>query len=409
LLLSVGNQTGLAQGYWDGSTSGIVGCSTCTSDPQTGMIDTHWKYTYSLSIPSTWVSGDYLVKLTDQTGAEGYINFILRDDERRSSLLAQVAVNTYQAYNNWGGYSLYAAPAKGQIAGYGAKPAVKVSFNRPIVSMDPFKIFYDVQAVRFLERSEYDVSYTTSVAVDQNPGRLSGHKAFISIGHDEYWTRAMRDGVEQARDQGVNLAFWGGNDVYWQARLEPDLAGNPRRVLVVYRDAALDPLAASDPKNATVRFIDPPVSHPQNSLTGTIFGGIIENPPGVPWVVAPTAPADLLEGTGLQPGTSVPALTGKECDSVAGDDSGPAGLQVMAASPMLTNDGQHIVCDTTLYQASSGAWVFNAGTLSWTMALDGFGHHNPGLGEEPPIQRLTQNVLALFGVQPAVILQSPVQ
>ena len=76
-----------------------------------------------------------------------------------------------------------------------------------------------------MERLGYDVTYTTSVAIDQSAASLLGHKAFISIGHDEYWTRAMRENVAQARDSGVSLAFWGGNDVYAQVRLEADQDG----------------------------------------------------------------------------------------------------------------------------------------------------------------------------------------
>jgi hypothetical protein len=61
----------------------------------------------------------------------------------------------------------------------------------------------------------------------------------------------MRHAVEAARDSGLNLAFFGGNDVYWQARYESDREGHPRRVLVVYRFASEDPLATTDPGRAT--------------------------------------------------------------------------------------------------------------------------------------------------------------
>lgn len=403
-MASVDGLVGRAHGYWHVGLPTVAACPTCEVHSATGLVDVHWPPAYTLSIPNDWASGVYMVKLTagrdDALGDEAYIQFVVRDDARHSDLLVQLPANTYQAYNQWGGASLYKSARHGVLHADGSLSAVKVSFNRPYAGLRPDSLYLDVELIRFLERNGYDVTYTTSVDVDANPDSLLNHRAFLSSGHDEYWTRAMRAAATRALDHGVSLGFFGGNDVYWQARYEADAQANPRRVLVMYREAKLDPMAAIDPANATVRFIDPPVNQPQNSLTGTIFGGIIEHPLGVPWVVADTAPSELLARTGLKPGDAVEALAGKECDSTADNGFQPAGLVVIAASPMTTKEGNLITCNSTWYRAASGARVFNAGTLSWNGDLDQFGHHNPGQTADRRIMALVRNILGETGSFP---------
>ena len=76
--------------------------------------------------------------------------------------------------------------------------------------------------VRWLEANGYDVSYITGVDTDRRGAELLEHKAFLSVGHDEYWSGAQRANVEAARDAGVNLAFFSGNEVYWKTRWETE-------------------------------------------------------------------------------------------------------------------------------------------------------------------------------------------
>ncbi len=399
-MLKVPGLKGQAQGYWDPWRRGIADCPTCEIDAKTGLIDTHWKSSYTLDVPQDWVSGEYLAKLTDAQGHEAYIQFIVRDDARWSDLLVQIAVNTYQAYNNWGGNSLYGPNSD---TPYAKDRAVKVSFNRPIGRrdrrLDPGFIERDIHIIRFLEKNGYDLSYTTSVDIDDNLAALRNHRAFISVGHDEYWTWGMRDAVEKARDAGLNLAFLGGNDVYYQARYESDREGHPRRVLVVYRFANQDPMAATDPSRTAVRWDSPPVNRPQNSLTGVVYGG--ESTTGlVPWVVASTAPEKLLADTGLKPGDKVAHLVGSECDTAVNNGHQPPNLVIVAASPMNNFGKRPVTCNSTWYQAKGGAFVFAAGTTDWAGGLDDFGEKAP-VTADPRLMKFMQNVLAAFGAQPA--------
>jgi hypothetical protein len=168
-------------------------------DPETGLIECQWSDPYLLQVPissdqSIWPSGVYLAKLTtSKPAAESYIHFVVRNDDRPSDLLFQTSVATYQAYNKWGGLSLYDKPH-----------ASIVSFNRPYkrgYGSGDF-LFWEYSLVRFLEREGYDVTYTTDVDTHERGHLLTKHKAFLSVGHDEYWSWEMRDNVEAALAQG---------------------------------------------------------------------------------------------------------------------------------------------------------------------------------------------------------------
>jgi hypothetical protein len=153
------------------------------------------------------------------------------------------------------------------------------------------------------------------------------------------------------------------------------------------------------PAQATVRWVAPPLNRPQDSLTGTVYGGQTSGLPAA-WVVAPTAPQWLLAGTGLRPGSSIPHLVASECDVAVWSRAQPPGLAIVAASPMRNIGGGITGCDSTWYRAASGAYVFDAGITDWTFGLDNFGQHAP-FAADPRVQKLAQNMLDAFGARPA--------
>ncbi len=192
-----------------------------TPDPAMGLIECNWTNPYTLTIPNNtsdptdWMSGVYLAKLTaGASGKQSYIIFVVRDDARACDLLFQSSVTTYQAYNYWGGRSLYNSDN-------GVRP-YKVSFNRPYaVGSQPTSVAgvgagefltnlqpdseteaggWEYNMVRFLEREGYDVSYGTDLDTHENGNLLLAHKGYLSVGHDEYWSWEMRQNVEAARD-----------------------------------------------------------------------------------------------------------------------------------------------------------------------------------------------------------------
>src|SRR5213078_578195 len=115
------------------------------------------------------------------------------------------------------------------------------------------------------ESRGYNVGYFTDVDTQENPDSLLRYRAFVSEGHDEYWSKGMFDAAERARDAGVNLAFFGGNDIYWQVRYAPSSRGTLDRILVCYKDASLDPVQGP---TTTVEWRDPPVNRPEQTLLG---------------------------------------------------------------------------------------------------------------------------------------------
>ena len=169
------------------------------------------------------MSGIYIARPSrDDAGNVGkasHIVFIVRNDGGHSDILVQTSDTTWQAYNQYGGYSLYGGPGAND-GGH----AHKVSYNRPFTTRDTptedwlFNAEYPM--LRWLERNGYDVSYSTDLDSDRHGSEILNHKIFMSSGHDEYWSGGQRASVEAARAAGVNLAFFSGNEIYWKTRWE---------------------------------------------------------------------------------------------------------------------------------------------------------------------------------------------
>jgi Putative metal-binding motif len=365
----------------------------CPLDPATGLIECEWAPSLALEIPDSWTTGVYAAVLTNAAGFQNYAIFVVRDDSRRAPLLYQMGVMTAQAYNNYPadgvrGKSLYDSISYGANTLTGTKRAVQVSFDRPYGrdgTGDPGGSFmtWEVHFVRWLERWGYDVSYSTDIDTHLQGARLLEHRAVLSVGHDEYWTRQMYDAWEAARDAGVHLAFFGSNAVYWQVRMAPATDGTPNRIMVGYKDAALDPVSGA---TTTVRWREPPVNRPEQRLVGIQFGtgGLI------PYVAMRIVNSGswVYEGTGFADGDTVPGIVGNEADWRHPNYPAPTALSyvTLSSSPL---GGPGPPGESSLYQAPSGAWVFAAGTNSWSLGLD-------GPAEDARIQRTTANLLNRF-------------
>ena len=382
-----------------------------TPDPVTGLIECNWSPSYVLTVPddpsdpTNWMSGIYLAKLTGvDNHKERYIPFVVRDDGRSSDFLFQNSVTTYLAYNSWGGLSLYTNPR-----------AFKVSFNRPnnlgAGAADFINYGWENDMLRFLEREGYDVSYATDLDTHLRGELLLKHKAFLVVGHDEYWSWQMRDNVEHARDQGVSLGFFGANTAYWQVRFEPSpITGAPNRTMVCYKSAKLDPTAQGDPANqhlTTTEFRLSPVNRPEDAMIGGMYetGNINGD------LVVSDATNWILQGTGLHNGDHLVGLLGYEADKIFGH--APRGVQQIIHSPYLGQGADgcsqlSAVCqlrfsDMTVYEAESSATVVSTGTMHWNWGLDKV-PPNP-FPPSPAIQQATRNILERFLHPSPVYLQ----
>lgn len=402
----------------------------------TGLAECNWTPSFSVTVPNTsdptdWATGVYVVKLTGGiSGKQSYIPFTVRDDARAAPYFFQNSVNTWQAYNSWGGKSLYGFNSTAGV------PAVKVSFNRPYDggrgAGDLFS--WELNALRFFEREGYDVAYGTNVDVHTNNALLGNRKAFLSVGHDEYWTYQMRNIVQARQSVGLHLGFLSSNSVYWSVRYEPSTVnGAANRTIVGYKAnaATQDPYAtdtdATNNKYITGKFIDFPtkfgvndwVARPENSLMGVMFrdqpvnGDIVVSNP-LNWVFA---------NTGVTYGSKLEGLLGYEIDSKVSNAYSPRYLKTLAESPyVLANDATKTgVSHMTIFTAPSGSTTFATGSMQWAWGLDDYGHRRiedyctsatiscckNNYCASPVAQQVTRNVMARF-LLPALLTPSNV-
>ena len=364
---------------------------------QSGLISADWPVTDSFAVPSTWVSGYYyaLLRLTsggDATGARGYVPFVVRaPPTRHSQMLVQVPVNTWQAYNPWGGKSLYPFNSTDQA------PALRVSFDRPLAFTAQHPLDWEYNLVRFLEREGYDVSYQTDLDTDARPASLLEHRTVIVAGHDEYWTRGMRDAFNAARTAGTNLAFTGSNAAYWQVRYE-----SSGRTLVGYKDAAPDP--EPSPALRTIRFRSLSPARPECALMGVMFLRLREHQSGpVDYTVTATGAGNpWLRNTGFSAGDKVLDVVGNEWDSLP-DAPAPAICVKPQLKVLFHFEGEPADADAVRYTATSGARIFASGAqqLSWTLDTFNLTRFGRTLPPDTRMQQFMRNVLADLG-RPAV-------
>ncbi len=267
---------------------------------------------------------------------------------------------TWEAYNAWGGRSLY--DGGGSFAGR----SYAVSFDRPYDDFFGAGRFppFDAPVVRLAERIGLPLAWATDYDVAEHPALLRGATAIVIGGHEEYWTGAMWDRVRAAVAAGTNLAVLGANTAYWRVRLA-DGTADGARVVVGTKDASLDPLARSDPSGATARFRDGPGPRDEEGLTGMRYDCF---PADAPWTV--TDPGWWgYAGTGVRRGEQLPALVGPESDRVYPSPDRPRPMTVIGYSRFFCGPG-HPTAQTGVYWvAHSGAGVFAAGTMRWACAL----------------------------------------
>ena len=373
----------------------------CPLDSETGLIACDWTPSASVTVPPAWVSGVYLGVVATEARFANFVVFVVRDDEHPHALVYQQSVTTYQAYNDYPsdgvrGKSLYGS-SFGAPTIAGNTRAVQVSFDRPYARDGAGQFLeWEIDFVRWLERNGYDVGYTTDLDTHQHGERLLAAKAFLAVGHDEYWSKAMRDAVEQARDAGVHLGFFGANDAYWQIRFAPSAAGVPDRVMVCFKDATLDPV---NDATTTVHWRDDPVARPEQALIGIQSGGIITGGFDGTYADYVVAHDDhwIWDGTGVANGDVVRGVVGYETDAY--DPAAPTPVQrpgsstLLASSTFVDFSGRQSTANATIYQAPSGAWVFAAGSIGWSLGLDDFG---PRAAPDARVQRATRNILDRF-------------
>jgi large repetitive protein len=390
----------------------------CSFDGVTGLTDCgNWTTTTTWNVPATAVSGYYLAKITrNSNGGSCHIAFIVRNDASTAAIMFKASDATWQAYNNYGGNSLYVG------AGLPNSHASKVSYNRPFLtrnglggggSAEDWLMNSEYPMIRFMEANGFDMTYTTDVDIARtSPNPILGHRAFLSVGHDEYWSKPERDNVEAARAAGIHLGFFSGNESYWKTRWENSVDGTntPFRTLVCYKEGTMP----SPQEDACGGKCDPtpewtglwrdgcsfPAGNackPENALSGQISWSGMTSAITVPdtyknlrfWRNTPVA--SLASG---QTATLTAGTLGYEWDWYQFPTFYPAGRMRMSN----TNFNGH-THNLSLYKSSFGGWVFGAGTVQWTWGLDA-NHDRGNAAPDISIQQSTINLFADMGIQP---------
>src|SRR5436305_225445 len=199
-----------------------------TVSPRTNMVVAPWQSSLSVPTDKTWPPGSYLLKLVGATGEAHHVPITVRDDASTATYLLQNSATTWQAYNAWGGYDLYGGRS-GRGTSFANRSKV-VSFDRPYEMNGGSGDFMgnEFPLISLAESLGLDVTYWTDVDLHEHPERALRHKAIISLGHDEYYSTEMRNGLTRARDAGVNVAFLGANAVYRHIRFAPSALGDFR-------------------------------------------------------------------------------------------------------------------------------------------------------------------------------------
>jgi hypothetical protein len=356
-----------------------------------------WDKCASLEIPKDWVSGVYVGKLSaTQHRYESYVIFIVRDD-RKADFLFQCSDNTWQAYNQWpDGYSLYTNDRKD---GRPLVSGVRASFDRPYgkyvqIFDNPLSqgsgefLLWEFPLTYWMEQHGYDVTYCSNVDVATDPKMLLRAKGFLSIGHDEYWSRPQYDNVMAAIQAGVNACFLCGNSCCFVTPFSDSSDGQPNRIITRAgryggirkgEEKWMADLSVEAPNEATLI----------GAQTVTPFNGSGD------WTVIKPEHW-MFEGTGMKKGDSIPGLVGWEFHGSPGKIPG---LEVVAAGKTFTGDDKESHYTATIYPGPKGNLVFNAATIFWAQGLSAppghmppISHHGRPHGPDERVQRITKNV-----------------
>jgi hypothetical protein len=327
----------------------------------TNMVYAPWSPTTSFVVGEDWTTGVYLVKLTASGGSQTYAPFVVRDPQHDAELLYHTSEFTWEAYNGFGGSSLYASTFPGVAR------AFAVSFERPYQAKGDGDLErWELPMIQFLERTGRSVDYVGDVDLSRDPSIVHGYDGILTVGHDEYVSASMRAALEQARASCISLAIFGGNTMYWKVRTEPSPDGSSMPVVVCYKDAR-DPLAADVP-NATGRWRQAPTLKPEGALLGSMYElGSAEHPAYTADLVLNQNASAVFKGIVL-PGQKVPGVVGNEWDRFLANGSNPRAI-VLSDSPAQDANGTTSLAQASIYAVGHGAFVFNAASEDWSRGL----------------------------------------
>jgi hypothetical protein len=417
-----------------------------------------WPATVAIPVGGDWRSGYYSVTVVaGDERADAFLVVRPAGARERAPALLVLSTSTYHAYNDWGGPSLYTGGTRVSFErpmarGFLRKPEPAGRMMQPEADREAMGYRRWAQPLglsdwsgssgwwnwerpftRWAETNGYDLDVAVSWDLERGTDVLDGHRLFVCVGHDEYWSKGMRDTLDAFVAAGGNAAILSGNTCCWQVRFEDGYAA---MTSFKYR-AAEDPvLGTADAHLLTGAWSDHRIGRPETSTIGLSFtrGGYSRYGLG-----APESPAAYevhrpdhwaFAGTGLAAGDEfgrADAIVAYECDGCAlrsdphgfpvptHADGAPEGLEVLATAPAHLwaqheqpsryaedpgdlefavesvfgdTDPEHLAelsdgrAVFAAFSRPGGGTVVNAGVTDWAM----------GLGD-PVVSRITRNVL----------------
>lgn len=374
----------------------------------------NWPVSWSFKIPADWATGYYHIEFeaTDNGGKFTHRGkrtvtadtfFVLRSAHpgKESSILLQLATNTYNAYNNWGGSSLYAYNGRANLQGH------RVSFHRPSSSQYSR---WELPFVAWAETNGYRIDYAANLDLENRPELLKQYKLILSVGHDEYWSSPMRDHLEAFISDGGNVAFFSGNTCCWQVRSEEQ-----GTALTSWKQRwNADPIFPSgEHKLLSTLWSHHLVQRPENQLTGVGFlhGGYHRSHEqfmdGSGGYTIHRPEHWLFEKSNLKKGDLLgtkDTIVGYECDGCeiiqrdglpypTGSDGTPLNFEILATAPAKWHPDDALWYDrfpadrvgaAVLGIYSRGGTVITVGSTDWAHGLS---------GKDPTVMQITQNIL----------------
>ncbi len=237
-----------------------------------------WPVAQDIEIPRNWRSGGYLVTLRGHRGeetVEEHYLFILRAKRPQAPLLLVCATGTWVAYNCWGGSNAYEGIAGADGRSFSPQLSTQRPWTRGFCKLPegaprtvlevparpgamvryPYMEWayaygyskkyasagwasYERHFARWAEQAGYRLDYATLHDLETEPGLLEGYAAAVFVGHDEYWSRPMREAVDGWIEAGGRVARFAGNFL-WQIRMEDE---GRRQVCYKYVARERDPI-----------------------------------------------------------------------------------------------------------------------------------------------------------------------
>ncbi len=201
-----------------------------------GPPDRDWGWpAHDFAVPDEWRSGVYVALLVEldadgrkSAATPGEVLFVVRPPLAgpTAPILYKLSWATYHAYNSTGYGSLYAEALWSRES---PRPGFKVTFRRPgggaggvVQPGDPPDAHepssrrqtfahWDAPLIAWLEKHGYAVDYCTDLDLHQDARLLDPYALLLSVGHDEYWSEAMRANLDAFTRGGGNIAYLSGN------------------------------------------------------------------------------------------------------------------------------------------------------------------------------------------------------